>query len=198
MAEGVAANEAELMEQLSKERLARNELKAQLDRLTQEHNKCEPLIAALRKQMKETKEALDLEDLQQLEDTKVKAVQESRDLERQLAKPRVKLGAAAPGGAAAPALPLPAVDSEAKAVVQDKKLGAGTLTGIASLRQELVALKKAHAPCEAALASKDDKIKELMAHVQRLDKKLAEEILQEEALAKKLAEELRKDAELEK
>ena len=85
------------MEQLSKERLARNELKAQLDRLKEEHNKCDPLIAALRKQIKETKEALDLEDLQQLEDTKVKAVQESKDLERQLAKPRVKLGAAAPG-----------------------------------------------------------------------------------------------------
>ena len=106
---------------------------------------------------------------------------------------RVKLGAGAPGS-----LPLPLPSRDDEAVVEDKKLHAGTFTGIVGLRKELDALRKAHAPCADTLQARDDQIKELKAHLARLDKKLAEELEKEEALAKELAEEKRKEAELEK
>ena len=60
---------------------------------------------------------------------------------------------------------------------------------IAGLESELTALKLAHTPC-------GDQIKELTAHVARLDKRLAEELEKEEALAKELGEEKRKEAEV--
>ena len=62
---------------------------------------------------------------------------------------------------------------------------------IAGLKKDLAAAKAEHEPCAA-------QIKELKAHLARLDKKLAQELEKEEALAKELAEEKRKEAELEK
>jgi hypothetical protein len=115
---------------LSKERLARADLQAQLDRLKNsadlqaqldrlkvEHEKCLDLIPALRRQIKETKDALEL-DTPKLLDIKHKVQAETADRQKQLearvvAKQiteakggRVKLGAGAPpkGGA----LPVPA------------------------------------------------------------------------------------------
>ena len=61
---------------------------------------------------------------------------------------------------------------------------------IAGLESELDKIRAAHAPCDA-------QIKELKAHLARLDKELAAELEKEEALAKELAEEKRKEAELE-
>ena len=61
---------------------------------------------------------------------------------------------------------------------------------IAGLKKDLAAAKAEHEPCAA-------QIKELKAHLARLDKKLAQELEKEEALAKELAEEKRKEAELE-
>ena len=61
---------------------------------------------------------------------------------------------------------------------------------IAGLQSELDNIRAAHAPCEGL-------IKELKAHLARLDKELAAELEKEEALAKELAEEKRKEAELE-
>ena len=61
---------------------------------------------------------------------------------------------------------------------------------IAGLESELDKIRAAHAPCDA-------QIKELKAHLARLDKELAAELEKEEALAKELAEEKRKEAEQE-
>ena len=61
---------------------------------------------------------------------------------------------------------------------------------IAGLQSELDNIRAAHAPCEGL-------IKELKAHLARLDKELAAELEKEEALARELAEEKRKEAELE-
>ncbi len=82
---------------------------------------------------------------------------------------------------------------------------------LTKVKAELDALKKAHAPCpdiiaglkkdlEAAKAEHEPcaaQIKELKAHLARLDKELHAELEKEEALAKELAEEKRKEAELE-
>jgi len=183
---------------LSKEKLARADLQAQLDRMKVEHDKCPILIAALRKQIQETKDALDQDDIT-LEKNKDQLIKNSIELESKLklsvAAParsgRVKLGASSPGLA----LPLPSRDEEA--VVQDKKLEAGTFSGIVKLHKELADIKKAHAPCEAALAVKDDHIKDLKLHLAKLDKDLHDELEKEEALSKQLAEEKNKEAELE-
>jgi hypothetical protein len=127
---GIAANEADLLETLSKERLARADLQAQLDRLKNsadlqaqldrlkvEHEKCLDLIPALRRQIKETKDALEL-DTPKLLDIKHKVQAETADRQKQLearvvAKQiteakggRVKLGAGAPPKRGA--LPVPA------------------------------------------------------------------------------------------
>ena len=224
---GIAASEADLMANLSKERLARADLQAQLDRLKAEHDKCPDLIAALRRQIKETKDALELDD-SKLEATKVQVQAETLALEQELqtrvklatAAPtaakqkggRVKLGAGAPPqGGKAPPLPAPsggklgdaglkfgAMDADGDGVLskeefksklgamgwslaeleetftamdrnqdggisadefaafcqmEDKKLEAGTLSGIAKLRQELADIKRAHAPCDDRIAS---------------------------------------------
>jgi len=198
---GIAATEAELYAELSREKLARADLQTQLDGMKAAHDQCPSLIAALRKQIKETKDAMDL-DMDTLEKTKEKVVANSMELEKEL-QTRVKLGGARGGrvklGAGAPgSLPLPLPSRDDEAVVEDKKLHAGTFTGIVGLRKELDALRKAHAPCADTLQARDDQIKELKAHLARLDKKLAEELEKEEALAKELAEEKRKEAELEK
>ena len=71
------------MEQLSQEKLAVTSLQSQLDRLTAEHAKTVPLIASLRAQIKETKDALDLDD-EQLENTRTRVVDQSKVLEEQL------------------------------------------------------------------------------------------------------------------
>ena len=196
------------MEQLSKERLARADLQAQLDRLNADHKQCGALIAALRKQMQEMKDALEQDD-DTLEKNKSKAVEESAALEKQLqcklsnaptpAKSgRVKLGAAAPapGAGGGLPLPLPVPEKDEAAQVEDMKGKAVTLSGIAKLRAELSELKKTHAKCDAAVAAKDDEIKMLKQHLARLDAKLAEELEKEAAMAKQLAEEQRKEAEL--
>ena len=45
------------------------------------------------------------------------------------------------------------------------KLEAGTLSGIAKLRKELAAIRKAHEPCAAALEARDAEIQKLKAHL---------------------------------
>ena len=196
---GIAATEAELYAELSREKLARADLQQQLDSMTAAHNPCRLLIAALRKQIKEIKDAMDL-DMDMLEKDTKTVVVNSMELEKEL-QTRVKLGGAGGGriklgACASGSLPLPSRDDEV--VVEDKKMHASTFTGIVSLRKELDALRKAHAPCAATLQAMDDQIQELKAHVARLDKRLAEELEKEEALAKELGEEKRKEAELEK
>ena len=101
---GIAANEADLLASLSKERLAGADLQAQLDRLRVEHEKCLDLIPALRKQIKETKDALELDTPKLLEIKNT--VKTETDNRQEKLKARVKLGAGAPpkGGA----LPVPA------------------------------------------------------------------------------------------
>ena len=196
---GIAATEAELYAELSREKLARADLQTQLDRMKAAHDPCPSLIAALRKQIKEIKDAMDL-DMDMLEKATKTVVVNSMELEKEL-QTRVKLGGAGGGriklgACASGSLPLPSRDDEA--VVEDKKMHASTFTGIVSLRKELDALRKAHAPCAATLQAMDDQIQELKAHVARLDKRLAEELEKEEALAKDLGEEKRKEVELEK
>ena len=101
---GIAANEADLLASLSKERLARADLQAQLDRLQVKHEKCLDLIPALRRQIKETKDALEL-DTPKLLEIKNTVQTETSDRQEKL-KARVKLGAGAcPKGGA---LPVPA------------------------------------------------------------------------------------------
>ena len=101
----------------------------------------------------ETKNALE-EDDNTLEQKMDQVVTQSMQLERELnvklnagAKKggRVKLGAGAPGS-----VPLPTKDEAA--AVQDKKLEAGTLSGIAALRKQLAAITTAHAHCDEIIA----------------------------------------------
>ena len=184
-AASIAATEAELYAELSREKLACADLQTQLDRMKVEHDPCSILISALRKQIKETNDAMEL-NMDTLEKTKETVVAKSMELETEL-QTRVKLGGAGRGrvklGAGAPAsLPLPSHHDES--VVEDKKLHAGTFMGIVCLRKELDALRKAHEPCAATLQIRDDQIKELKTH------------LKKEALAKQLAEGKRKEAEL--
>ena len=244
---GIAASEADLMANLSKERLARADLQAQLDRLKAEHDKCPDLIAALRRQIKETKDALELDD-SKLEATKVQVQAETLALEQELqtrvklatAAPtaakqkggRVKLGAGAPPqGGKAPLLPAPsggklgdaglkfgAMDADGDGVLskeefksklgamgwslaeleetftamdrnqdggisadefaafcqmEDKKLEAGTLSGIAKLRQELAAAIKVHAPCDDLIASLRKQLAVMEAQLADLKAQLA-------------------------
>ena len=131
---GIAASEAELYSELSREKLARADLQAQLDRVKAEHDKCPMLIASLRKQIKETKDALDQDDFM-LEQTKCKVIKIDEEIKSKAPTPkgRVKLGAGARGG---PTLPLPDETEEEKEVL-DKKLYTGTFMGIADLRNKL-------------------------------------------------------------
>jgi len=97
----------------------------------------------------ETKNALE-EDDNTLEQKMDQVVTQSMQLEKELnvklnagAKKggRVKLGAGAPG-------PVPLPTKDEAAVVQDKKLEAGTLSGIAALRKQLAAITAMHAHCD--------------------------------------------------
>ena len=173
---GIAASEAELYGELSKEKLARADLQAQLDRLKGEQDKSALLIASLRKQVKETKEALELDD-DAIEKTRSKVVADAVELEKKVLERvkgaggsgRVRLGAGAPGSQP---LPLAAEASrEEEAVVEDKKLEAGTLSGIAKLRKELAALRKAHDACQAELRAKDAEIEDLKKAYAEKEKK---------------------------
>jgi DNA repair exonuclease SbcCD ATPase subunit len=101
---GIAANEADLLASLSKERLAGADLQAQLDRLRVEHEKCLDLIPALRKQIKETKDALELDTPKLLEIKNT--VKTETDNRQEKLKARVKLGAGVPRKDGA--LPVPA------------------------------------------------------------------------------------------
>jgi len=137
--------------------------------LKREHETCPAIIAVLRKQIKETNEALELDD-ESLEKDKDLRVLHCLELENKFRSSvsklaataaaaaamspapvkakktgRVKLGAGAAVNTARLALPLPC--SREEAAVEDKKLEAGTFTGIAHLRKELADIKKAHAPC---------------------------------------------------
>jgi len=137
--------------------------------LKREHETCPAIIAVLRKQIKETNEALELDD-ELLEKDKDLRVLHCLELENKFRSSvsklaataaaaaamspapvkakktgRVKLGAGAAVNTARLALPLPC--SREEAAVEDKKLEAGTFTGIAHLRKELADIKKAHAPC---------------------------------------------------
>jgi hypothetical protein len=96
---GIAANKADLLASLSKERLARADLQAQLDRLKVDHDECLDLIAALRRQIKETKDALELDTPKLLEIKNT--VQTETSGRQEKLKARMKLGAGAPpkGGA---------------------------------------------------------------------------------------------------
>ena len=58
----LAETKRDLMERLTREELARADLQSKLDALQAQHDKCPGLIAALRKQIKETKDALELDD----------------------------------------------------------------------------------------------------------------------------------------
>ena len=225
-----ASKDAEI-EDLRKRLAASEKQQAELmetyNRLKAEHDKCPDLIAALRRQIKETKDALELDD-SKLQVIKVKVEAQKTKLEQEL-QTRVKLATAAPTaakqkggrvklGAGAPpkggkALPLPApsggklgdaglkfgaMDADGDGVLskeefksklgamgwslaeleetftamdrnqdggisadefaafcqmEDKKLEAGTLSGIAKLRQELADIKRAHAPCDDRIAS---------------------------------------------
>ena len=72
-------------------------LHAQVDRLKTERNKCLDLIAALRRQIMETKDAMEL-DNPKLQDIKAKVQAETADRQKKL-EARVKVDAAAPGDA---------------------------------------------------------------------------------------------------
>ena len=107
---------ADLKTALSKERVARTHVQTQLDELKAEHDKCPRLIAALRRQLKETKDAL-LLDAGNLEASAARAEGERMELETHLQTRiklgtgrggRVKLGAGAPPMRGAGALPMPA------------------------------------------------------------------------------------------
>jgi hypothetical protein len=87
----IAIKEAKLLTSLSEERLAHA---AQLERLKTEHDKSLDLVAALRRQIKETKDALELDDTK-LQDIKSKVQEETADRQKQL-EARVKVAAAAP------------------------------------------------------------------------------------------------------
>jgi len=116
-------NIVEMVANLSKEKQTSADLQDTLDCLTAEHDKCQGLLTALRRQIKETKDALEHDDAK-LQDTKAKAEAQTMELERQLQtrvklasapQPatkgrRVKLGASAPppNGGKQSQLPLPA------------------------------------------------------------------------------------------
>ena len=103
----LASKDAEiehLKKQLAASEKQRAELKETHDRLRAEHDEWSDLIAALRRQIKETKDALEL-DTPKLLEIKNTVQTETSDRQERL-KARVKLGAGAPpkGGA----LPVPA------------------------------------------------------------------------------------------
>jgi len=131
-----------------------------LNQLHREHAACPGEIAALRKQIQDTKEALEQDDAT-LELTKAHATK--LDLEIRSQRQRVKLGAGAPalegasnkggegGGGAGlpPQLPLP---REARDL-GDEELYVGTVMGIAQLRSQVAELTQAHEPCAGMVAS---------------------------------------------
>ena len=173
---GIAASEAELYSELSKEKLARADLQAQLDRMKAEYDKCPGLIASLRKQIKETREALDQDD-DAIEQTRSKVVADAVQLEKKVLERvketgggsgRVRLGAGAPGSLQLPLSSEATRDEEA--VVEDKKLEAGTVSGIAKLRKELAEMRKAHEACTSELKAKDAEIADLRKKIAEVQK----------------------------
>ena len=201
-------------------------LKGDYDMLRFEHDQCPPLIAALRKQIRDTKAALEMDE-DDLDDARAKAlasslVQEVKANEAKKGGLMSALRSYLPGRKqqaaqeaeekATPkkdkrkrtyksALRQEDTDEESIAVLdtrdpEDRKLEVSTISGIALLRKELNAVKKAHAPCESTIAVKDDQVKELQAHLQRLDKELADEIEEEHQISNQLLDERRQHAEL--
>ena len=194
----------ELKEQvIAEERDKERMMHAQL-RVKAEHDKCPALIASLRKQIKDTEAALEgsLED-EVLEKSKSEAIAMSSELERQR-RTRVRLGASVPttstgklglGATCKDALlplPLPLLDdNDAEAEVEDKKILAGTFSGIARLRLELAAAKQVVGTLEASLEAKDDLVTDL-------EEKLAEGQQKQQALVNQVSAEVAKAGQLEK
>ena len=125
-----------------------------LEVLRMEHDKWPAIIAGLRRQIKDTKEALEMDyDVLQ----KVQCIQTQTPA-------RVRLGASAPEsgrvkfGAGVPMeglpLPLSTAAGDHAGGVEEPKHEASVFSGIASLRKELAHARAAHDQCGAAVADK--------------------------------------------
>ena len=158
------------------------------------------LIVGLRKQIKDTKDALEM-DYDMVEGSEGTVDAGSTEAETPL-DVRVKLGASAPAqrgrvklgaGMTTRGLPLPmpaaSGDDDADAA-EDQMHQACTLSGIASLRKELAHTRMAHEQRGAAVAAKDAPIEELKADLVRLDTSLAQELDGRQALTEQVTVEM--------
>ena len=174
-----------------------NRTQSELEGLRVEHDKCPAVIAGLRKQIKDTKDALEMDD-DMLEGSGADVEAGSMETETELhvrVKPgapasaqrgrRVKLGAGMTTGG----LPLPVLGAsgEDAGAAEAQMHQACTLSGIARLRKELADTRMAHEQRGAAVAAKDAEIEELKADVVRLDKNLAQELDGRQALTEQMA-----------
>ena len=177
-----------------------NRMKNELEGLRLEHGKCPGVIAELRRQIKDTKDALEM-DYDMVEGSEGTVDAGSTETETPL-DVRVKLGASAPAqrgrvklgaGMTTRGLPLPmpaaSGDDDADAA-EDQMHQACTLSGIASLRKELAHTRMAHEQRGAAVAAKDAQIEELKADLVRLDTSLAQELDGRQALAEQVTVEM--------
>ena len=177
-----------------------NRMKIELGRLRVEHGKCPGVIAGLRKQIKDTRDALEMDHDDIVEGSEGKVGAGSVETETPL-DVRVKLGASAPtqrgrvklgagmttGGLA---LPVPAASGDDAGAAEDQTHQACTLSGIASLRKELAHTRMAHEERGAAVAAKDAQIEELKADLVRLDMSLAQELDRRQALTEQVTKQL--------
>ena len=177
-----------------------NRMKNELEGLRLEHGKCPGVIAGLRRQIKDTKDALEM-DYDMVEGSEGTVDAGSTETETPL-DVRVKLGASAPAqrgrvklgaGMTTRGLPLPmpaaSGDDDADAA-EDQMHQACTLSGIASLRKELAHTRMAHEQRGAAVAAKDAQIEELKADLVRLDTSLAQELDGRQALTEQVTVEM--------
>ena len=136
--------------------------KLELDVLRMEHDKCPAVIAELRKQIWDTKDALEM-DYDLLESSAGGTVAEL------------------------PLPPLSAASGDDACAAEHHVHQASTLSDIVSLRKELAHSRVAHGQHVAALASKDLQIEELNAGLVHLDKSLMQELCGRLALAEQVA-----------
>jgi hypothetical protein len=136
--------------------------KLELDELRMEHDKCPAVIARLRKQMWDTKDALEMDyDLLQ--------------------------GSAGMLLAELPLPPASAASGDDACAAEHPVHQASTLSVILSMRTELAHTRMAHGQHVATLASKDLQIEELNAGLVHLDKSLTRELCGRLALAEQVA-----------
>jgi hypothetical protein len=173
---------------LDEEREKETIMHAQL-RVMAQHYKCPALISSLRKQLKEAEAAIELDDevLEKSKDEAIALLEKQKQM-RVDTLHRVKPEFSAISTEGLRHLPTPSLDDDHEAEAEDTKIKAGILSGIARLRKELAAAKKAHT---ATLRAKEDLITDLKANSSHLHEQLAEGKEKEEGLSVEISKQER-------